>query len=111
MLSALVAVAAEGIVLLSHTPNTTHSSNGQDIDLPTDMYIDNSGVIDLANDYVANERTKHIERRHFKIRELVQDAAIRVKYIASRHNIADIFTKALDKKQFLTLRKALMNMD
>ena len=83
---------------------------GQIIDLPTDMYVDNTGVIDLSKDYVANERTKHIERRHFKVRELVQDAAIRVKYVASRLNIADIFTKALDKKQFLELRKKLMNM-
>ena len=57
-----------------------------------------------------SERTKHIERRHFKIRELVEEAAIRVKYISSRHNIADIFTKPLDKKLFVELRDKLMNM-
>ena len=83
---------------------------GQPIDSPTTIYVDNSGAIDLAHDYVANERTKHIERRHFKVRELVEEAAIRVKYIASKSNVADIFTKPLDNKPFLELRAKLMNM-
>ena len=77
---------------------------------PTDIFVDNSGAINLAHDYVANERTKHIERRHFKIRELVEEAAIHVRYVASRYNIADIFTKPLDKKAFLELRAKLMNL-
>jgi len=84
---------------------------GQIIDSPTTIFMDNSGAIDLAHDYIANERTKHIERRHFKVRELVEDAAIRVKYIASHANVADIFTKPLDNKQFKVLRAKLMNMD
>ena len=77
---------------------------------PTDMYVDNKGVIDISRDYLSNERTKHIERRHLKIRELVLDAILRVQYVASKDNIADIFTKPLDKKTFITLRTKLLNL-
>ena len=80
------------------------------IDLPTDLHVDNKGVIDISHDYIANDKTKHIERRHFKIRELVHDATLRVKYIASRLNIADIFTKPLERKPFQELRAKLLNL-
>ena len=33
---------------------------------PTDLYVDNKGAIDMSRDYISNERTKHIERRHLK---------------------------------------------
>ena len=75
-----------------------------------DLYVDNKGAIDLSHDYVANDKTKHIERRHFKVRELVQDAAIRVRYIATADNVADIFTKALERVPFQQLRAKLLNM-
>ena len=77
---------------------------------PTDLYVDNKGAIDMSRDYISNERTKHIERRHLKIRELVLDAVIRIQYVASKSNIADIFTKALDKKPFIELRSKLLNL-
>ena len=85
------------------------SDLGQRIDLPTDLYVDNKGAIDLCKDYVSNDRTKHIERRHLKLRELVQEATVNVKYVASQDNVADIFTKSLDKKEFLKLRAKLLN--
>ena len=75
-----------------------------------DLSVDNSGVINLSNDYVANDRTKHIERRHFKVRELVQEAAIRVKYISTHDNVADIFTKALHHSVFKKHRAKLLNL-
>ena len=83
---------------------------GHVINEPIELWLDNKGAIDLAHDYRANERTKHIERRHFKIRELVEEAAIRVKYVASESNIADIFTKCLSPKKFEELRNKLLNM-
>ena len=40
---------------------------------PTVIGIDNQGAIALSRNYISNSRTKHIERRHLKIRELVED--------------------------------------
>ena len=77
---------------------------------PTDLYVDNKGAIDMSRDYISNERTKHIERRHLKVRELVEDAVINVKYIATHLNVADIFTKPLERKQFQSLRDKLFNI-
>ena len=77
---------------------------------PTTIGIDNSGAVDLALDYRSGPKTKHIERRHLKIRELVEDAVVAVKRVASADNIADIFTKPLDKQLFQGLRDKLLNM-
>ena len=70
---------------------------GHIVDGPTDMYVDNKGVIDISQDYLANERTKHIERRHLKIRELVADSIVSVEQVPTRDNVADIFTKAFTR--------------
>ena len=83
---------------------------GIQTDEPTDLFVDNKGAIDLAHDYIANDRTKHIERRHFKVRELVHDATIRVKFIATKDNVADIFTKPLDRADFVDKRAKLLNL-
>ena len=79
-------------------------------DGPTTLLIDNKGARDMALDYKSGPKTKHIERRHLKIRELVEEAMIAVKHVASADNIADIFTKPLDKKQFKRLRDMLLNL-
>ena len=71
---------------------------------------DNKGAIDISQDYISNERTKHIERRHLKIRELVQNSIVKVKYVSTHLNVADIFTKPLDKKLFMTHRDKLFGI-
>ncbi|CAI7872069.1 unnamed protein product [Closterium sp. NIES-53] len=51
-------------------------------------------------------RTKHIALRYFLARELQQRGQLRLTYVATRANIADIFTKALppgDHQRFCTL--------
>ena len=49
------------------------------------------------------------QRRELKIRELVADKTIDVSFVASRDNVADIFTKPLDRKNFERLRNIMMN--
>ena len=44
------------------------------------------------------------------LNSLFNDAILRVQYVASKDNIADIFTKPLDKKTFITLRTKLLNL-
>jgi transposase InsO family protein len=75
-----------------------------------DLHVDNSGAVDISKDYVANNRTRHIERRHLKIRELVQRAIIDTKWIATDDNVADIFTKYVGRDKFKKFRNGLLNM-
>ncbi len=49
---------------------------------PVPFRSDNKGAIDLAYDPEHHQRTKHIERRRFFIREAVENMEIRVPYVA-----------------------------
>ena len=49
---------------------------------PTTIYMDNKAAINLAYNPEHHRRTKHITRRHFFIRELVEDQSITVTYIS-----------------------------
>ena len=53
---------------------------------------------------------KHIERRHFFVRECVENHQITVPYVATADNMADFFTKPLAAKQFFALRDRIMNI-
>jgi hypothetical protein len=64
---------------------------------PPTLWCDNASTIFLTKDPVFHNRTKHIELRHFFLRELVQRNLLTIKHIPSDQNLADIFTKALDR--------------
>ncbi|CAI7874395.1 unnamed protein product, partial [Closterium sp. NIES-54] len=61
------------------------------------LWCDNQSTIHISQDPVHHTRTKHIELRHFFIRDLVQQEQLKVEYVASDCNLADLFTKPLGK--------------
>ena len=75
----------------------------------TTIGIDNQGAIALAKNYISNSRTKHIERRHLKIRELVEEFKVRPEFVPTDENAADILTKPLGVRKFEKFRKVLLN--
>ena len=79
-------------------------------DAATRLFVDNSGAIDLAYNPEHHERTKHIQRRHFFIRDCVEQHELVVPFVPSAENIADLFTKCVSPKQFLYLRAIAMNV-
>ncbi|CAI7730489.1 unnamed protein product [Closterium sp. NIES-53] len=62
---------------------------------PPNRYVDNKAMIALWQEHRLEHRTKHIALRYFLARELQQRGQLRLAYVATRANIADIFTKAL----------------
>ena len=48
---------------------------------PIVIGIDNQGAIALSKNYISNSRTKHINRRHLKIRELVEQFVVRPEFV------------------------------
>jgi hypothetical protein len=76
---------------------------------PTVLGVDNQGAIALAKSYISNSRTKHIERRHLKIRELVEEMVVRPEFVPTDENVADIMSKPLGRVKFEKFRKVLLN--
>ncbi|CAI7926948.1 unnamed protein product [Closterium sp. NIES-54] len=73
---------------------------------PPVLYIDNKAMLALCREQRLEHRTKHIALRYFLARELQQRGQLRLAYVASEANTADIFTKALapgDHQRFCTL--------
>ncbi|CAI7815244.1 unnamed protein product [Closterium sp. NIES-53] len=62
---------------------------------PPVLYVDNKAMIAFCQEHRLEHRTKHIALRYFLARELQQRAQLRLAYVATRANTADIFTKAL----------------
>ena len=77
---------------------------------PLSLGVDNKAARDLAYNPEHHQKTKHIERRHFYSREVVESGKIVVPFVASANNLADFFTKALDKSKFFPMRNMIMNV-
>jgi len=56
---------------------------------------------------IQHSRTKHIDIHHHFIKDLVQENIVILEHVATKEQLADIFTKALDAKQFEKLRGKL----
>ena len=79
-------------------------------DAPVELGVDNTGARDLAHNPEHHQRSKHIQRRHYFIRELVEEGRLTVPFVPTDKNIADFFTKALKPPQFIHFRDIIMNV-
>ncbi|CAI7893629.1 unnamed protein product [Closterium sp. NIES-54] len=73
---------------------------------PPVLYVDNKAMMALCREHRLEHRTKHIALRYFLARELQQRGRLRLAYVATQANTADIFTKALqpcDHQRFCTM--------
>ncbi|CAI7834842.1 unnamed protein product [Closterium sp. NIES-53] len=64
---------------------------------PPVLYVDNKAMIALCQEHKLEHRTKHLTLRYFLARLLQQRGQLRLAYVATRANTADIFTKALPR--------------
>nr|GFC57406.1 hypothetical protein [Tanacetum cinerariifolium] len=71
------------------------------------IMCDNKGAIDLRKNPVQHSRTKHIDICHHFLSDNVQKGNIFIEKVASKDNIADIFTKPLKSKVYNYLRLGL----
>lgn len=62
---------------------------------PMNLWYDNEAAIDIANNLVFHERTKHIKVDYHFIREKLEDGSISTPHIRTSNQLVDIFTKAL----------------
>ncbi|CAI7849425.1 unnamed protein product, partial [Closterium sp. NIES-54] len=73
---------------------------------PPVLYVDNKAMLALCQEHIVEHRAKHIALRYFLARELQQRGQLRLAYVASQANTADVFTMALppgDHQRFCTM--------
>jgi hypothetical protein len=64
------------------------------------LLCNNESAIKIAHNVVQHNNMKHIEIRHHFIRDHINRGDINLFYIGTNDQLADIFTKPLDKARF-----------
>lgn len=80
---------------------------GYHCDESTVLYIDNQSAIRLVLNPEFHKRTKHIDVKYHYIREKVENREIRVAFVPTEAQLADVFTKALPRNRFFDLCTSL----
>ena len=73
----------------------------------TPIFCDNTSAICLTRNPILHSRTKHIEIRHHFLRDHVQKGDVRLEFISTDLQLADIFTKPLPEDRFTFICREL----
>jgi hypothetical protein len=79
-----------------------------DIVTHSTIFEDNKGCVDLANAPKLRPRTKHIALKYHHFHSHVENGSIKIQWIDSKNQLADIFTKPLPVSLFEYLRSHLL---
>ena len=85
--------------MIHHKKNLLESI-GLLVELPMILGVDNQGTFDLANNWSADGRTRHVDVRQNFLRKLKEDGILIVKWISGPTNNADLHTKNLADSDF-----------
>ena len=67
------------------------------------MYGNSKGAIILWNNNAFHRRTKHIEIAYHYKRYKIEQGEIKIYYIQTAENIADLYTKPVKRQKFLRI--------
>jgi hypothetical protein len=73
----------------------------------TVILCDNQSCIKMTENPVFHDRSKHIEIRYYFIRKMVQRGALKLQYISTNEQVADVLTKPLSCVKFEHFRDKL----
>jgi hypothetical protein len=73
----------------------------------TTILCDNQSCIKMTENHVFHDRSKHIEIRYHYIRDMVQRGALKLLYVSTDEQIADVLTKPLSRVKFEHFRDKL----
>ncbi|GKB63342.1 retrovirus-related pol polyprotein from transposon TNT 1-94, partial [Tanacetum coccineum] len=71
------------------------------------IFYDNPSAISISNNPILHSRTKHIDIRYHFIRDYILKGDIELHFISTEYQLADLFTKPLDKPTFTRLKAEL----
>ena len=77
---------------------------------PSDLATDNKGAQDTSYNSEHHSRMKHVKRRHFFVRDMVETFELRVPLVPTADNYSDFLTKSMkNATTFLKFRALVMN--
>ena len=82
---------------------------GMDFKLPAILRMDNAAAEVFTNNTANKTRLKHIDCRQEWVKMLRNKSLVKPLHVPSEDNLADIFTKILDKPTFINLRDRLLH--
>ena len=74
---------------------------------PVDIVEDNQGAIKMGNNRHSSKQTRHIDI----IRDAIDEGKVRVTYVKTEYQHADVLTKPLDRRMFDKHANALMDVN
>merc|ERR1712241_1662326 len=75
-------------------------SIGLQVEKPMILEVDNSGAVDLANNWSAGGRTRHMDTKNFFLRDMKEAGIIETRWIKGTQNAIDMCTKNLPAPAF-----------
>ena len=109
---ALSATEAEFVSLCEATKDTLWltyflTELGISYETPT-IYTDSQSAIQWSKNAKHHQRNKHVAIKYFFVRDEVARETIKIAYISTKNNVADVLTKSTTKSIFQFLRPKLM---
>jgi hypothetical protein len=74
---------------------------------PISILCDNTSAISISKNPVMHSKTKHIPIKYHFLREQVENQVVKLEYVPTKEQIADIFTKPLPRDTFEYLRQKM----
>jgi len=75
------------------------------------LFCDNTSAINLTKNPVQHSKTKHIEIQHHFIRNHIMNGDCEIQFVDSENQLANLFTKPLNKGKFNFLKNELGIID
>jgi hypothetical protein len=77
---------------------------------PSSLSTDSQSARDVSYNPEHHDRMKHVERRHFYVRDMVENFELVVPFVPTKENPADFFTKPMhNATEFVKFRRIVMN--
>ena len=72
------------------------------------LMVDNKSAIELSNNLVFHNRSKHIKTKFHFIRTCLEQKKMELDFTSSENQLADLFIKAMGNQKFEKLRQRLL---